>query len=143
MKIRIKRFDTSLSLPQYETDGAVAFDFRVRVPQTILPRGHAYVPLNVAIEIPRGYTLIMAPRSSLHKRGLIPYNSIGVFDEDFCGDADEYKAILYNVTDEPVTIEKGARLMQGFLKQYERAEWEEVSEMNRANRGGIGSTGVN
>lgn len=57
MKVRIKRIDKSLPLPEYKTKGAVGFDFMARVSMTILPKGIARVPLNVALEPPEG-TLI-------------------------------------------------------------------------------------
>lgn len=141
MNVRIKRIDKSLPLPEYKTKGAVAFDLSARVPMTVLPRGVAYVPLNVVIEPPEGYMLMLAPRSSLHKRGLMFANSIGVGDRDFAGNGDEYKAAVYNFTDVPVSIERGERIAQGMIKLCERVEWREVDDLENKDRGGFGTTG--
>ena len=139
-KLKIRRIDKDLPLPEYKTGGAVAFDLVSRVPMTILPKGTAYVPLNVAIEIPKGYMVMLAARSSLHKKGLILADGVGIIDEDFCGNDDEYHAALYNFTDEPVSIERGTRLVQGVLKKYDRVDWQEVDNLENPNRGSFGTT---
>lgn len=140
-KIRIKRFDKSLSLPMYQTPGAAAFDLASRTSVSIPPHAVVYVPLNVAIEPPEGHMLFLAPRSSLHKRGLMFANSVGIGDEDFAGDSDEYHAALFNFTDKEVTIDKGDRIAQGMFIALSKGEWDEVDRMGNESRGGFGSTG--
>ncbi|HBM45947.1 MAG: Deoxyuridine 5'-triphosphate nucleotidohydrolase Dut [Parcubacteria group bacterium GW2011_GWF2_38_76] len=140
-KLKVKRLDNSIELPRYQTGGSVAFDFMAREDAEIKPKEISYVPLNVCIKIPKNHTLLMAPRSSLHKKGVLLANSIGVFDEDFCGDGDEYRAALYNFSDKTVKIEKGDRLTQGFIVPIVKVEWKEVPKMNICDRGGFGSTG--
>ncbi len=142
MKVRIKRIDKTLPLPEYKTSGAVAFDLHARVQTTIAPKQVAYVPLNVAIEPPEGFMLLLAPRSSLHKRGIMMANSVGIGDRDFAGNADEYHAALYNFTEAPITIERGERILQGMFKAYEKAEWHEVDDLENKSRGGFGTTGT-
>jgi len=142
MKLKIKRFDKSLPLPVYKTGGAVAVDLCARTDFTIESHQIGYIPMNVAIEIPDGYFILMAPRSSTHKIGITGLNGVGIFDRDFCGDNDEYHFIAYNFTDKPVVIEKGTRLCQLLLIKCENFEFTEVEVMNTPSRGGIGSTGV-
>ena len=142
MKVRIKRIDKTLPLPEYKTAGAVAFDLASRVDIMILPQAIEHVPLNVAIEIPKGYMVMLAARSSLYKQGLRMINSVGIVDQDYCGNTDEYHAALQNFTDKPVTIKKGTRLVQGILKQHEKAEWDEVDDLDNNSRGGFGTTGI-
>ena len=84
---------------------------------------------------------MMAARSSLHKKGLIFANGVGIGDRDFCGNNDEYHAALYNFSDNPVSIERGERIAQGIIKKYDKADWEEVDDLGNKNRGGFGSTG--
>ena len=115
MKLRIKRFDKSLPLPVYKTAGAVAVDLCARTDFTIESHQFGYIPMNVAIEIPKGYFILMAPRSSAHKFGLMGLNGVGVFDRDFCGDNDEYHFIAYNFTDHLVHVEKATRICQIML----------------------------
>ena len=142
MKIRIKRFDKELPLPEYKTDGAAAMDCYAREDATIDADSLGYVPLNVAIEPPRGHFVFVAARSSLHKRGLFLANSVGIGDEDFSGDEDEYKAALYNFTDTPVEIKRGERLIQIMVLPFDRVEWEEVASLDNESRGGYGTTGL-
>ena len=142
MKLKIKRFDKSLPLPVHKTPGAVAVDLYSRLDATVEPHQIAYIPMNVAIQIPDGYFIMMAPRSSTHKMGLTGINGVGIFDRDFCGDNDEYHFIVHNFTDQSVIVEKGTRLCQLLLIKCENFEFKEVDKMSAPTRGGIGSTGT-
>ena len=139
-KIKIKRFDRELPLPEYKTVGAAGFDLSAREKTTIGPRAVGYVPLNVAVETPRDHFFVLAVRSSTHKMGLMPANGIGIGDSDFRGDEDEYKIALLNFTDKPITVEKGTRIAQGLFVKFTKAKWQEVAKMDSKTRGGFGST---
>ena len=141
MKIRIKRFEKEVALPEYQTAGSAGFDLRARESVTIAPHAVGYVPVNVAVETPADHFLLIAARSSLHKRGLMLANGIAIGDSDFCGDEDEYKIVLLNFTDQAVTVERNDRIAQGLFVKFTRAEWDEVEHMGRETRGGFGSTG--
>ncbi len=141
MKIKIKRFDKDIPLPKRETEGAAAFDLRARTTTTIAPKQIGYIPLNVAIATPPGHFLLVAARSGTHKRGLMPAHGIGIGDPDFSGDGDEYKAIYYNFTDQPVTVERGDRIAQGVFVPIIPLEWVEVDRLDQKTRGGFGTTG--
>lgn len=141
MNIKIKRFDKELPLPKRQTEGAAAFDISARETTTIEPGMVGYVPLNIAVATPPGYFLLVAARSSTHKKGLIMANGIGIGDPDFSGDADEYKAAYYNFGNNAVTVEKGDRIAQGIFVKVAEFEWTEVDEMPNKTRGGFGTTG--
>lgn len=142
MKIRIKRFDKDLPLPEHKTKGAAAFDLAAREETRIPPREVGYIPLNVAIETPPGHFLLLAARSSTHKKGLTPANGIGVGDPDYSGDNDQYHAAVFNFTDKEVVVSKGERIYQGMFIKKTEFEWEEVDELENKDRGGFGSTGT-
>ncbi len=142
MEIPIRRVDSDLPLPEYKTPGAAAQDCYVREDMTIAPRSIGYAVLNFALKPPAGHFVIMAARSSLHKRGLMMANGIGVIDEDYCGDGDEYRAILYNFTDEPVEVKRGERVTQIIVMPYDKVEWKEVDTLGAPARGGLGTTGI-
>ena len=112
MNIKIKRFDKELPLPKRQTEGAAAFDLTARETVTIEPGKVGYVPLNIAVETPPGYFLMIAARSSTHKKGIMKPNGIGIIDPDYSGNEDEVKSVYYNFTDQPVTVEKGERIAQ-------------------------------
>jgi len=141
LKVGIKRFDTTLPLPEYKTSGAAAMDLAARIEVTIEPRAVGYVPLNIALELPEGHWALLAARSSLHKHGLILANGIGVGDYDFRGENDEYQAALLNFTDKPVIVERGMRVVQLMVLPVDRVELVEKTALNSPSRGGYGSTG--
>ena len=68
-------------------------------------------------------------------------NSVGIIDQDYAGEEDEIHILLQNLTDTPVTIEKGERLAQGIFVKIETATWQETDIMTELSRGGFGSTG--
>lgn len=141
LQVKIKRFDKSLPLPEYKTSGAAAFDLSARIDVTIAPHTVGYVPLNIAIQLPDGHFALVSARSSLHKRGVMLANGIGIGDADYRGNDDEYQAALLNFTDQPVTVEKGERIAQMIILHRERVEFVEQDHFTTENRGGFGSTG--
>jgi dUTP pyrophosphatase len=142
MQITIKRIDSSLPLPEYKTSGAAGFDLMTREDITIPPKSIAYAPLNIIIAVPEGHMLLLAPRSSLHKKGLDLANSVGIVDQDFRGEADELRAALYNFSDNEVILARGDRIVQGIITPIFVAEFTETDTMNDPSRGGFGSTGT-
>ncbi|MDB5190084.1 MAG: deoxyuridine 5-triphosphate nucleotidohydrolase, dUTP pyrophosphatase [Parcubacteria group bacterium] len=142
MDIEIRRFDKDLPLPEYKTAGAAAMDLCVREDGVVPPHGITVFPLNIAIKPPVGHFALMAARSSLRKRGLMLANGIGVLDEDYAGDEDEYQAALYNFTDEPVEIKRGERVVQIILLPFDRVNWKEVDTLGTPSRGAFGTTGL-
>ena len=101
-----------------------------------------YIPLGVAMPLPEGYEAIVTPRSSLFKRrGIIMTNSIGIMDEFYCGDNDEWKFPAY-ATRETI-IPKGERICQfRIVKHQPEIEFEIVDTLGNPDRGGYGSTGA-
>lgn len=143
MKVKIKRIDKELPLPKYQTSGSVGCDLNARVTTIIPPHSLGKIPANVIIETPPGYMFVVASRGSTpFKKGLLPPHGFGVGDQDFCGPDDEYWIVVYNFTDQEVTVERGERIAQGIFVPIEVAQWEEVEEMTGPTRGGFGSTGT-
>jgi dUTP pyrophosphatase len=141
MKARIKRLDKTLPLPAYQTKGSVGFDICARENTTIKPKEIALIPGNIIVETPAGYMLLIALRSSTpRKKGLIKPHGIGIVDNDYCGENDEVKVQVYNITDKDVVVEKGERIAQGVFVKVEKFDWEETDSMGKS-RGGFGSTG--
>lgn len=137
----VKRFDASLPLPEYKTAGAAGLDLVARLDVTIEPQSVGYVPLNIALELPAGYFALLAARSSLHKKGLMLANGIGVGDYDYRGDGDEYTAALYNFSQQTVAVTRGERLVQLLILPVARVQISEKHQLQNENRGGFGSTG--
>lgn len=116
-------------------------DLRAAETVRINPGEYKAVPLGVAMELPRGYEALIAPRSSTFKRySVMLANSIGIVDESYKGDNDEWHFLAYATT--YTTIPKGERICQfRIIKHQPKIKLKEVKTLGNPNRGGIGSTG--
>lgn len=142
MRLKIKRLDPTVGLPQPATGRAAGFDLASAVDIDIPPRSIRLVGTGLVIAVPSGYFLGIFARSSTPlKKGLMVANGVGVVDADYCGPDDEVKIQLINVTDTPVKVSRGDRLAQGIVLPFPRVEWDEVAEISQPTRGGFGSTG--
>lgn len=142
MKVNIKRIDESLPLPKYETAGAVAFDLVTREDVSIKSFEVALIPCNTIIKVPKGYMLLVVPRSSTpRKKGLLIPHGIGIVDQDYHGEEDEIKFQALNFTKKTITVSRGERLAQGVFVPITKVEFREVKEVGKKSRGGFGSTG--
>lgn len=143
MNVDIRRIDTGLPLPPYSTSGAIAFDVITRETTVIEPKQIGLIPGNVIVKVPEGYALLLFPRSSMpRKKGLIFPHSAGLIDQDYHGDNDELMVQVQNITDAPVTVERGERIAQGVFVQIGKAQWNEVDSHGAETRGGFGTTGT-
>jgi dUTP pyrophosphatase len=99
------------------------------------------IPLGVAIQLPEGFEAILASRSSgPEKFGIIPAHGIGIIDNKYCGDHDEWKYPAYAIRD--TVIHKNDRICQfRILYHNPAADLIYVDTLGNPNRGGLGSTG--
>lgn len=99
------------------------------------------IPLGIRMKLPEGYFGLMVPRSSAClKRGIVMSNSIGIIENDYCGQDDVWGFSAYAIRD--TYIKAGTRIAQFMAMKYpESLEFNEVDSMNFENRGGFGSTG--
>lgn len=115
----------------------------LRTGEDINIKGNTFtmIPLGVAIELPAGYEALLLPRSSTFKKySIIQTNSIGVIDESYCGNNDEWKMPVYAVAD--TFIPKNTRIAQfRILKHQPGVRIIEVANLKNNDRGGFGSTG--
>lgn len=140
MVIKIKKLEAALLLPEKISAGDW-IDLRA-AKSIVLEKGeYALIPLGVAMELPEGYEAIVAPRSSTFKRhGIICVNSIGVIDESYKGDNDEWHFPALAVRD--TTVMMNERICQfRIIKHQPPIEFEVVESLGNDNRGGFGSTG--
>ncbi|HUQ87105.1 MAG TPA: dUTP diphosphatase [Vicinamibacterales bacterium] len=143
MRLKIKRLQSAVGLPEPATAGAAGFDLAAAADIEVPPRSIRLVGTGLVIGVPAGYFLGIFARSSTPlKKGLMVANGVGIIDSDYCGPADEVKIQVLNITDAPVKVARGDRLAQGIVLPYPRVEWDEVDEMAVPTRGGFGSTGV-
>lgn len=101
----------------------------------------AIIPLGFSAKLPKGYEALVAPRSSSMKKfGFIQTNSIGVIDETYAGDNDEWGLPVYALRDSH--IEFNDRICQfRIIKHQPEIMFNTVEKLENKDRGGFGSTG--
>ena len=99
------------------------------------------IPLGVGMILPEGFEAHLAPRSSTYKNfGIIQTNSIGVIDNSYCGEKDEWKMAAYALRD--TVIHKNDRICQfRIVEKQPELSFVEVEHLKEESRGGFGSTG--
>ena len=141
MQIKFKKIDKNVKTPTYGSSGAACFDFYSPVDYCFNLTFANKIGLGIAVEVPKGYALIIAPRSSTGlKTSLRQSNSIGIIDSDYRG---EINAIFDKLGYRDENIKAGDRIAQGFLIKVPEVELIEVDELSSTerNEGGFGSTG--
>ena len=141
MQIKIKYFDKD-AIPLEKISKGDWIDLR-RAETVWIQKGEiANIRLGVGMILPDGYERIVAPRSSTPSRfGVICANSIGVIDNSYSGDNDEWRFPAYAIRS--TVISKGDRICQfRIIENQPQIEFEPVEHLNNTDRGGFGSTGV-
>ena len=113
------------------------------------------IPLGFALELPQGWEGHLAPRSSTFKTwGIIQTNSVGVVDDTYIGDNDQWhmpvfclqgktKEIIEGVEETGTWIKKGDKIGQfRIMEVMPEIEFDEVESFGNIDRGGFGTTGV-
>ncbi|MGM7681842.1 dUTP diphosphatase [Cytobacillus sp. Hm23] len=141
LTIKIKYFNKQLpKINKIEVGDWI--DLRAAETVEIQKEGFCLIPLGVAMELPDGYEAHVVPRSSTFKNfGIIQTNSMGVIDESYKGDNDQWFFPAYALRD--TKIEFGDRICQfRMIKKMQHVTFNEVAVLNNENRGGHGSTGT-
>lgn len=99
------------------------------------------IDLGVNIKFPEGNEGLLVVRSSTFKKyGIIQTNSIGIIEDNYCGNDDVWMLPVYALRDGK--IKKGDRVCQFRVhKVMDDVNFTIVDDMGVPNRGGLGSTG--
>ena len=162
MIIRIRYFEGATKLKKIKNGNWIDVyankDVFVEVSQ------RAMIPLGFALELPKGWEAHLAPRSSTFKTwGIIETNSVGVIDDTYIGDNDEWHMPVYclqgkdtekleetlydgysdQIETKGTWIRKGDKIGQfRIMEVMPNIEFDEVDSFGNADRGGFGTTGV-
>lgn len=138
--IEIKYFDADIERIE-KIDVGDWIDLRAAEDVVFYSGEYKAIPLGVAMKLPDGYEAIVAPRSSTFKKhGIVMANSIGIIDESYCGDNDEWHFPAYAVRGG--RIKKNERICQfRIIKHQPPLIFLEVESLSNNSRGGMGSTG--
>lgn len=138
-EIKIKYFNDVQEIEALEVGDWI--DLRSAESVDIKAGEYKLIRLGVAMELPEGYEALVAPRSSTFKNyGILLANSLGIIDESYKGDNDEWKFLAYATRD--THVEKNNRICQFRIIEHQpKIKLTKVESLGNADRGGIGSTG--
>ncbi len=139
--IRIKYHSDAIERLSYIDGKSDWIDLRSAEDVTLKKGDFHLVDLGVSVELPKGYELIIAARSSTFKNfGVIQTNAIGVVDESYCGDEDILRMPVYAIRDTEIHVND--RICQFRILPHQPViSFEEVESLGNRARGGFGSTG--
>lgn len=139
--IQIKYFTDKIEKLTYIDGKSDWIDLRAAKDMEIKAGEYAMIPLGIAMKLPEGYEAHLVPRSSTFKNyGLIQTNHMGVVDESYCGDNDQWHMPVYAIRD--AVIHVNDRICQFRIMEHQpKIVFEEVEALNAPDRGGFGSTG--
>ena len=138
--IKIKYFDKDIEKIEKINKGDW---IDLRSAETVhLKKGEYYlIRLGVGMILPDGYEAHVVPRSSTpSKFGIMCANSMGIIDNSYSGNADEW--MFPSVALRDTVIMKNDRICQfRIMKNQPEIIFNEVAHLGEISRGGIGSTG--
>ena len=140
LSIKIKYFRDVEPIQQFENGDWI--DLRSGIDIDLKAGDQALIPLGVGMILPEGYEAHIVPRSStLKKFGVIQGNHMGIIDNSYSGNEDEWLMSVIAVRD--THISKNDRICQfRIMKKQPKLVFERVVSLNAISRGGFGSTGV-
>lgn len=149
MKLKIKYFNNAKRLEKISKGNWI--DVYANEDVFVIKNQSKTIPLGFALELPKGWEGHLAPRSSTFKMwGIIQTNSIGVVDDTYIGDDDQWCMPVYCIEPKSYSngvtgtwIRKGDKIGQfRIMETMPDIEFEEVEKLDNKNRGGFGTTGT-
>ncbi|MBQ9157010.1 MAG: dUTP diphosphatase [Eubacterium sp.] len=139
--IRIRYLNDRIEKLTYINGVSDWIDLRAAEDMVLKKGEFALIPLGVAMELPAGYEAHIVPRSSTFKNfGIIQTNHMGVVDESYCGDNDQWFMPALAVRDTEIHVND--RICQfRIMKHQPPLSFEETNHLGHHDRGGFGSTG--
>ena len=141
MEIKVKYFDKEIDKLEKISKGDL---IDLRSAETVEMKAGQYrlIKLGIGMKLPKGFEAHVYPRSSTFKNfGIILANSVGIIDNSYCGDDDQwcFPAIALRDT----IIHKNDRICQfRIMENQPELEFIEVDKLDDVSRNGIGSTGI-
>lgn len=140
-RIRIRYWNERMERLNYIGGKSDWIDLRAAEDVTLKAGEFRLIPLGVSMELPAGYEAHVVPRSSTYKNfGIIQTNHMGVIDESYCGDQDQWFFPAYALRD--TQVREGDRICQFRIMEHQpELVFMETGHLEGQDRGGFGSTG--
>ena len=152
MKIRIKYFEDAIKLEKIAKGNWI--DVYANKDVFVKLSERAMIPLGFALELPSGWEGHLAPRSSTFKTwGIIQTNSVGVVDDTYIGDNDQWHMPVFCLQGKESQVIDGEKISGTWIKKGDKIgqfrimevmpeiEFDEVESFGNNDRGGFGTTG--
>ena len=141
LEIKIKYFTDIEKINFVEGKKSDWYDLRAAEDVELKAGEFRLIKLGVAMQLPNGFEAHIAPRSSTFKNfGIIQGNSIGIVDESYCGDNDQWMFPAIALRD--TVIHKNDRICQFRIFEHQpQVSFKLVEKLADKDRGGFGSTG--
>ena len=141
-KIRIKYFTDKIEKLRYIDGKSDWIDLRAAEDVTLKAGEFKLIPLGIAMELPKGYEAHVVPRSSTFKNfGILQTNSMGIIDETYCGDNDQWFFPALAMRDTQIHVND--RICQFRIMSHQpHVESQRTDLLGGTDRGGLGSPGM-
>ena len=146
MVIKVKYFENHEGLkvePLKKIDKGDWIDLRANETISLRKGDFRLIPLGVGMKLPEGYEAHIVPRSSTFKNwGIIQTNSIGIIDNSYSGNNDQWLMPVYATRD--TVIQRNDRICQfRVVEKQPMIGFDTVDVLDDVGRGGFGSSGGN
>lgn len=140
--ISVRYLSDKIEVLRYIDDKSDWIDLRAAEDVELKQGDFKLIPLGIAMQLPKGYEAHIVPRSSTFKNfGVIQANHMGVVDESYCGDNDQWYFPAIAMRD--TVIHAGERICQFRIMEHQpHLNFVAVETLGNSDRDGIGSTGV-
>lgn len=140
-KLKIKYHVKELEKLRYIDGKSDWIDLRVAENVSMKQGEYRLISMGISVEIPKGYEMLIVPRSSAYKNfGILQTNAMGVVDESYCGDNDIIHMPILAMRDTEIHIND--RIGQFRLMPHQpEVHFIEVDHLDNEDRGGFGTTG--
>lgn len=141
MEIKIKYFTDVQPIEKIEKGDFI--DLRSAEDIDLDAGDFAIIKLGVGMKLPKGYEAHIVPRSSTYKKwGIIQTNSVGIIDNSYSGDNDQWMMPVLAMRD--THISKNDRICQfRIVEKQPEIKFTTVERLDDEDRKGFGSTGSN
>lgn len=139
--IKVKYLSDKVSKLEYIAGKSDWIDLRAAEDVELKQGDFKLIPLGIAMQLPKGYEAHIIPRSSTFKNfGVIQANHMGMVDESYCGDNDQWYFPAIALRD--TSIKAGDRICQFRIIEHQpQLIFEAVDTLGNEDRGGFGTTG--
>lgn len=137
LELRVKAFSNSVDKIQAFDIGDWV-DLRCAIDVNLKKGESMLIPLGMGAILPEGYEAHIVPRSSTFlKYGIIQTNSVGIIDNSYSGDEDEWKLPVLAIGD--TFIPQNTRICQfRIVEKQPKLKITYVRKLNPVSRGGFG-----